>query len=520
MPGGLHPPLDLFLEWPRPNYVNPLTKPKYVLVLSCILGPISLALLLVRLWVRLRIQKSPGWDDWLMLASFFPVAAMTFLFPWITEKVQFNRHMWDIELGAIHPLQRYYVMAIYILFTLSSGLIKMSVLLFYRRLSTRSVSRAFRWTLRITIGLIGMYTVIFIFITIFMCSPISAFWNQVNFVLIASGTYQFHCLDEGAEIVANGIMSTIQDFIAASLPAALCWRLQMHRRKKMALYCVFAVSYSVVLLGALRTHASYTLFFETYDVTWAACDVWLWSLLEIHIGGMCANAPTLRVFYVHYIKNSILSSSSSSSSSSLRSKLSFWKKSASSSSQHSHSTRGLYLLESHDSKHHHHHPHIISAHAAFAGADHHHQINHVQVEMGRIRAATRMSIVSNSNSVENSVEALPRPQFHHHQSKYLQNTIQSLVPAVLGADGITDAVVPGTMSTGGLPMLIIGAGTYENIAHARDKASAGQNSAAFIAFLMQLPLCRHTYTVHVSYKIGTKVKESSFFTKGTDKTEA
>lgn len=49
-------------------------------------------------------------------------------------------------------------MAIYILFTLASGLVKMSVLLFYRRLSSRAVSVAYRWTLRLTIALIGIYT--------------------------------------------------------------------------------------------------------------------------------------------------------------------------------------------------------------------------------------------------------------------------------------------------------------------------------------------------------------------------
>jgi hypothetical protein len=82
MPGGLHPTIEIFLTWPRPNYIDPVTKPKYVLVLSCILGPISLALLLVRFWVRLRIQQNPGWDDWLMLASWLPTIALTFIFPW------------------------------------------------------------------------------------------------------------------------------------------------------------------------------------------------------------------------------------------------------------------------------------------------------------------------------------------------------------------------------------------------------------------------------------------------------
>jgi hypothetical protein len=52
--------------------------------------------------------------------------------------------------------------------------------------------------------------VIYVFITIFMCSPVSAFWDQENFLLIASGNYRYKCLDEGAEIVANGVLSTVQ----------------------------------------------------------------------------------------------------------------------------------------------------------------------------------------------------------------------------------------------------------------------------------------------------------------------
>jgi hypothetical protein len=50
----------------------------------------------------------------------------------------------------------------------------------------------------------------------------------------------------------------------------------MRFRQKVGLYCVFTISYAVVAMGALRTYSSYRLFFETYDVTWAACDVWLW----------------------------------------------------------------------------------------------------------------------------------------------------------------------------------------------------------------------------------------------------
>lgn len=187
-------------------------------------------------------------------------------------------------------------MAIYILFSVASGLIKLSILLFYRRLSSRTVSPAFRWSMRITIFAIGAYSIIFMIIPIFMCRPISAFWDQVNFTKIAHG-YKYTCINEGMDVVAHGTISTLQDLVVASLPMLLCWNLQMPRRQKIALYVIFALGYTSVVVGAMRTYQGYRLFFTTYDVTWVASDIWLWSLLELHIGSMCANAPALRIFF-------------------------------------------------------------------------------------------------------------------------------------------------------------------------------------------------------------------------------
>jgi hypothetical protein len=58
--------------------------------------------------------------------------------------------------------------------------------------------------------LLTLRTVIFICVTVFMCSPVSAFWDQENFVLLATGKFKYKCMNEGAEIVANGVISTIQ----------------------------------------------------------------------------------------------------------------------------------------------------------------------------------------------------------------------------------------------------------------------------------------------------------------------
>ncbi|KAJ4363637.1 hypothetical protein N0V83_009933 [Neocucurbitaria cava] len=228
------------------------------------------------------------------------------------EAFQFNRHVWDVE-PKYFPIQRHYVMAIYSLYTLSAGLIRLSVLLFYRRLSSRAVSPAFRWTMRLTIAIVGICMGLFIFLPIFMCSPISAFWDQTDFTKVATN-YKYKCLYEGADVVAAGIISTLQDLVVASLPTLLCWNLQMPFRQKLALYGIFAISYTAVVIGALRTYSVYRLFFQTYDITWVASDAWLCTLLELHIGSMCANVPALKVFFTRYLRDGRLHSRSRSRS--------------------------------------------------------------------------------------------------------------------------------------------------------------------------------------------------------------
>jgi hypothetical protein len=77
MHGDFVPPLEQWTKWPIPNYDNPPTQSKYVLTLSCILGPITVSMLLGRLWVRVRMQRNAGLDDWLMLASLVRITSVS-----------------------------------------------------------------------------------------------------------------------------------------------------------------------------------------------------------------------------------------------------------------------------------------------------------------------------------------------------------------------------------------------------------------------------------------------------------
>ncbi|KAF1951548.1 hypothetical protein CC80DRAFT_424510 [Byssothecium circinans] len=340
MPGGIHPPREVVRSWPTPDYVNPVTRPMAETIIACVFGPVTLFLMFARLWIRLRIQRNCGWDDWFMIAAIWPVILLTVIIPLAADKYHFNRHIWDVE-PRLAVVQRKLVLAIECLFCVATGLIKISVLLFYRRLSARTVSKTFRWISRITITFVAGYSIAFTLVPIFGCQPISAFWDQTDVVKLRNG-YKYKCFNEGADVVAATIISTAQDLLTAVLPTFMFWHVQIPIRQKIALFGIFAIAYVVVGIGAVRIYTAWEIFFKTYDVTWVVWEMWNWTLLEIHLGAMCANAPALKVFFSQCLNIRIFTSGShfratdsktdnyksrSTGSGSLSANLAFWKSS-------------------------------------------------------------------------------------------------------------------------------------------------------------------------------------------------
>jgi hypothetical protein len=225
----------------------------------------------------------------------------------------FDQHVWDFDLIKDAPTlvtSRKYILVVETIFCVASGLIKVSILLFYRRLSSRVVSNTFRWTTWIAIGSIVAYSIALTLAPLLGCQPFSAFWDQVDIPKQLKG-YTFHCFDEGADVVSASVISAAQDLLTAILPTFLYWNLQISLRKKIGLFGIFAIGYGVVGLGALRAYYSYRTFYLTYDVTWSSHDLIFTSLLELHVGAFCANAPTMKVFFKHFFHDKLTSSSRS-----------------------------------------------------------------------------------------------------------------------------------------------------------------------------------------------------------------
>jgi hypothetical protein len=69
MPGGPRPPLEVIVSWPPANLVNPETRGTVTSLIAGVLSPFTFFIVFARLWVRFRLQRNAGWDDWLMVAA-------------------------------------------------------------------------------------------------------------------------------------------------------------------------------------------------------------------------------------------------------------------------------------------------------------------------------------------------------------------------------------------------------------------------------------------------------------------
>lgn len=129
-----------------------------------------------------------------------------------------------------------------ITYIVATSLIKISILVFYRRMAFQSLSKPFLLALRLAIASVLAYMVAFFCVLWTVCRPYDAFWKQVNIDWLRAGN-KYQCIDEGGYLLAGTAITVAQDFITATLPLTLFWKLQISKRQKIALAGIFALGY-------------------------------------------------------------------------------------------------------------------------------------------------------------------------------------------------------------------------------------------------------------------------------------
>ena len=164
---------------------------------------------------------------------------------------QGGRHIWDIEEDKRQNL----VLSLWLCevsFLVCGGLTKVSVLLFYRRLVDGTCSRLWKWLVLLAIGFTTAYTIAFVVLLFFNCTPMVAYWRA--FDPTYASTVHYTCLNTDIANVIVGICAGLSDLYAVALPCIITWHYSVPRAKRVALNIVFSFGLIVVAASGARTY--------------------------------------------------------------------------------------------------------------------------------------------------------------------------------------------------------------------------------------------------------------------------
>jgi len=287
--------------WPAPNYVNPETRDWKAPACIIALYVATLFIFAARIWARFRITRTPGIDDWLIIATMPTLAGLTVATVLALRQYGFQLHIYD-QTPTTFITVRQITLAMEVIYLASTTLTKLSILMFYRRITSSVISRPLLIAVWASIIFVAAYGITFILVLIFTCDPVEAYWYR--FTTSWLRTHKYKCTDELATLMVIITISTAQDFIATLLPMFVVHKLRLPIRQKIALAAVFLVGLAVCATGALRIHFAHRVYYytkinpsPTYDITWEALGSWVSTAVEANVAVWCACAPALKTFF-------------------------------------------------------------------------------------------------------------------------------------------------------------------------------------------------------------------------------
>jgi hypothetical protein len=144
-----------------------------------------------------------------------------------THKTTVNGQFVHTKLLDTYAKSKY---AYQILGTIGLALIKIAVLLYYRRIFS---IKAFRIINDALIGLTLAWGIAFTLVIIFQCNPISTLWEKFEF------EFAPYCIDVLDFYMSVAVSDLILDVIIFILPIPQIWQLQLRTKQKFAVAGIF-----------------------------------------------------------------------------------------------------------------------------------------------------------------------------------------------------------------------------------------------------------------------------------------
>lgn len=254
-----------------------------IITSAVIVGVLAIAAVVLRLLCRRHMKVAISYDDYLIIAGLVFSLGLCFLQTFNTS-LGYGKHLIAVGILSTQKMIKSQY-AFEFIWSIAMVLIKLSILMFYRRLfphqSTTPRWRLCHLALCITSIIIG---IISLFGAAFQCTPVAYLWDKT----IPGG----YCVNFSAFARFTNVGNLTTDILILALPIPIVWSLQLDRHKKIGVCGLF-------LLGGFVCVASVVRFYflegidEGMDPTWVNVNAGIWSAVEPSIGVVSACLPIM-----------------------------------------------------------------------------------------------------------------------------------------------------------------------------------------------------------------------------------
>ncbi|UQC79097.1 uncharacterized protein CLUP02_04576 [Colletotrichum lupini] len=263
-------------------------------VLAATLTVTSVALIVVaaRLWVRLGMIHSFGFDDGFMTSAMvIAIAGQGVLIAQVIHGV--GRHVGDIDFVKDYPVAMQMAFVSQPLFLAAICLVKLAVGSSLHRIASKKLYKNL-----ITGVMVFMtaYTIACVFTIIFQCTDVRAFWD---FNVKAT------CWDvdtiKGLSY-ANSSINILTDLLfGIAIPAPMLWGLNVPRRVRISLMMVLGLGVFACAAACAKVYYIVTSYGRAFDPTWDSRDIQMWTVIEANVGIIAGSLPTLRPLFKDFL---------------------------------------------------------------------------------------------------------------------------------------------------------------------------------------------------------------------------
>ncbi|CAN9079907.1 unnamed protein product [Alternaria alternata] len=246
--------------------------------ISTVFTGLAFIVVCLRLYTRFFLIRCVGIEDAGIALAMLCSIGLTICIG-VQAKNGMGRHTDTINDGDMTTFLRAFWASL-IVYYLSLGLTKGSMLLQYRRIFPTKSFQVANW---ITMAVVISYTIWTVFSSIFMCVPVRAFWTHEKAT----------CLNQFAVWFTNAAINIITDFAIILLPIPVIRKLNLGKRQKIGLISIFAIGGFVCLVSILRLQ-SLVAISNSADPSYDNPPAATWSSVESNVGIICACLPLLR----------------------------------------------------------------------------------------------------------------------------------------------------------------------------------------------------------------------------------